>query len=48
MVKRNIESATGGWLGLFWGADGILAEFWSVGEFWCRAVAVSVDVGLED
>ena len=37
-VKRNIESGTGGWWGLFRGADGILAEFRSVGEFRCRAI----------
>ncbi|KAL3782056.1 hypothetical protein HJC23_006284 [Cyclotella cryptica] len=37
-VKRNIESGTGGWWGLFRGADGILAEFRSVGEFRSRAI----------
>ena len=37
-VKRNFESRTGGWWGLFRGADGILAEFRSVGEFRCRAI----------
>ena len=40
-VKRNIESAmTGGWWGLFRGADGILAEFRSVGEFRCKPVSM--------
>ncbi|KAL3788446.1 hypothetical protein ACHAWO_007401 [Cyclotella atomus] len=38
-VKRNVESGTGGWWGLFRGADGILAEFREVGLFRCKAVA---------
>lgn len=37
-VKRNIESGTGGWWGLFRGADGILAQFREVGQFRCKAV----------
>lgn len=37
-VKRNIESSTGGWWGLFRGADQILAQFREVGQFRCKAV----------
>lgn len=40
-VKRNIESGTGGWWGLFRGADGILAQFREVGQFRCKAVPKS-------
>lgn len=39
-VKRNYsEAPTGGWWGIFRGADSILAQFREVGGFKCRPVA---------
>jgi len=38
-VKRDISAPSGGWWGIFRGADGILAQFRQVGEFRCRPIA---------
>ena len=38
-VKRDISAPSGGWWGIFRGADGILAQFRQLGEFRCRPIA---------
>lgn len=38
-VKRDISAPSGGWWGIFRGADGILAQFRQLGEFKCRPIA---------
>lgn len=37
-VKRDISAPSGGWWGIFRGADGILAQFRQLGEFKCRPI----------
>lgn len=38
-VKRDISAPSGGWWGIFRGADGILAQFRQLGEFRCRPIS---------
>jgi len=48
-VKRNVEAPGGGsWWGIFRGAEGILAQFRSVGEFKCRPIAIAANPDPSD